>query len=157
MYYINSNIYIILASLTTFRKTSSFTFQILYCSSSFYSLKNSTIILSNYEYKKETTAILSSLPIFSLLSLFIQCLSIVLFQIGHTKYSIFHTFAFPITASSKVHIYYHFNYSNLSIHSHYYFLSSRQKSPKSKNVKFHFILPMASFDRKYLHSNGCFP
>ena len=64
---------------------------------------------------------------------------------------------FPITASSNSHISYHSESPSVSIHSPYYFLSSRKKSQNPKKVKFHFILPMASFHRKNLPSNNCFP
>ena len=110
-----------------------------------YPLRNSTITLSNCEYKKETNTILSFLFTISLLSLFVQCVLTVLFQIGYTKSSIFHTFAFPITASSNSHIYYYFNYPNLSIHSPSYFLFSRQKSPKSTKSQIPFYITNGFF------------
>ena len=37
----------------------------------------------------------------------------------------------------------------------FYPADKNRRNPKK--VKFHFILPMASFHRKNLHSNGCFP
>lgn len=107
-------------------------------------------------YQRTTPSLSQWLPFcYSLLSYILYLLSS--YTYSQTSPQSFLFPLFPITASSDSHIYYHSESPNVSVHSHSVFLSSRQKSPKSKKVKFHFILPMASFHRKNLHSNSCFP
>ena len=107
-------------------------------------------------YQRTTPSLSHWIPFcYSLLSYILYSLSS--YTYSQTSPQSFLFPLFPITASSDSHIYYHSESPNLSVHSHYCFLSSRQKSPKSKKVKFHFILPMASFHRKNLPSYSCFP
>ena len=68
---------------------------------------------------------------------------------------------FPITASSIVHISYHSESPNVSIHSHSVFLSSRQKSQKSKKSQIPFYITNGFFSSeefafKQLLSVTCF-
>ena len=67
-----------------------------------------------------------SLDPFLLLSSFLHPLFIILLHIFTNLSSFLLAPAFPFTASSKVHIYSHFNYSNASIHSKSYSLFTIQ-------------------------------
>ena len=116
--------------------------------------------ISLSDYQRTTPSLSQWLPFcYSLLSYILYLLSS--YTYSQTSPQSFLFPLFPITASSDSHIYYHSESPNVSIHSHYCFLSSRQKSPKSKKSQIPFYITNGFFSSeefalKRLLSVTCF-
>ena len=105
--------------------------------------------ISLSDYQRTTPSLSQWIPFcYSLLSYILYSLSS--YTYSQTSPQSFLFPLFPITASSDSHIYYHSESPNVSIHSHYCFLSSRQKSPKSKKSQIPFYITNGFFSSEEL-------